>query len=259
MNLNAVALVGRANLDKPGNSPFSPMGSGICIDADGVIATCCHTLIDFMRQWSPYDIPSAPDVKEVIADVERQERPFFFFPSRFPWQSKGEHEAEVYPVISFQGNPSRDVAVVELGGGGSGRPLPFVAIDAHPPTIGEVVHFAGVQGTETVDDPEGNILGWRMPWTTARVVAWQPQGFLVDCPIHPGMSGSGVCNERGNLVGIIIEHWPREAALMRTGLDQPLGLAAYAGWLLPEVTKLRTEAAARAAAGELPWCGLSGP
>jgi hypothetical protein len=261
INLDAVALVGRANPEKPRTSPFSPIGSGVCVHPDGVVATCCHTLVNFLERWNPYGISKGPNVRDVIADAERYERPFFMFPSRYAWQNSPEaHEVGVYPMLSFQADRLQDVAVVELGGGRMDRPLPFVSIARNPPNVGDSVQYAGhFQGSETVFDPEGNVLGWSMSHETVSVVACRPEGFLIDYPVRPGMSGSGVCNSAGSLVGIICEYWPPELAAQRVGLKRPLGLAAYAQWLVPQYVVLRSEARARADSGELPWCGDSAP
>lgn len=259
LNLDAVALLGRANLPKPGNSPFSPIASGICIHPDGVVATCCHAIEGFLQRWSPHVIPTGPNVEEAIEDAELNERPYFFFPSSFAWQQSTEaHEGIVYPMLSSQGDRLQDVAVVELGGSGADRPLPFVPIATQPPKIGDTVCYAGFyQGHDMLLDPEGNLLRWQVTRETVTVAACQPTGFLIDYPVRPGMSGSGVCDYNGALLGIICEHWPPALAAERVSIEKPLGLVAYAHWLIPQYQVLRSKAADRAAVGELPWCGLA--
>lgn len=259
MDLDAIVLVGRKNLETPGTSPFSPSGSGICVHPDGVVATCCHTLVNFFNQWSPYSIPRRPDVREVIVDAEPHERPFFFFPSESLWDQPGKsHEARVYPMMSFQADREQDVAVVELGGEGADRPLPFVPIARNRPIVGDTVQFAGyLQGADTLFDSEGNVLGWRMTREVVKVVACHPEGFLIDFPVVRGMSGSGVCDQKGALLGIVCEHWPAKVAAQRVGIERPLGLVAYAELLIPQYQVLRASAIERKGNGELPWCGLA--
>lgn len=260
MNLDAVVLVGRRNPEKPGVSPFSPTGSGICIHPDGVVATCCHTLVNFLRAWNPHDLPRGPDTKVVIEDAEPQERPAFSFLSREAFSGlPAECESKGLFMLSFQANPVQDIAVVELGGTSEARPLPYVAkISSKPPMIGERVEFAGhFQGSEVLYDQEGNVKGWPLVNDSATVVACLPDGFVFDYPVRPGMSGSGICNQTGTLVGIVVESWPAEHAAQRIGLKKSLGFAAYAQWLIPQYRALRSAAENRVAYGELPWCGGS--
>lgn len=257
MNLEAVVLIGRANIEMSRVSPFSPVGSGICIHPDGVIATCCHTLSNFFQAWSPFEIPRGPDIHLVIEDAERQERPFCFFLAGLDWQNPtGESEASVYPMLSSQADSKQDVAVIELGGGAVDRQLPFVNIARSYPEAGETIQFAGfLRNSETQFDSEGNIVAWRMIHETATVLSCEPEGFLIDYPVSNGMSGSGVCNQQGALLGLIKEVWHPNHAAERVGVDRAVGLVGYARWLIPQYLKLRSEAAYRVAAGDLPWCG----
>jgi hypothetical protein len=234
------------------------MGSCICVDPDGVVATCCHTLINFFERWSPYAVPKGPDVKEVIEDAERHERPWFFFPSKFAWQPSGRtHEGGAYPMLSFQADRLLDIAVVELGGSGVDRPLPFVRIARFPAEVGDKVRFAGFYDSGVLKDRDGYLRGWPMCKDEASVICSTPNGFLIDYPVRRGMSGSGVFNGEGGLVGIIVEYWSPEFAAKQVGIEKSLGLCANAHLLIPQYQKLRLEAEARAADGDLPWCTLT--
>jgi hypothetical protein len=159
-------------------------------------------------------------------------------------------------MLSFQGDREQDIAVVELGGAGLDRPLPFTAIGRRSPEIGDMVRFAGCQDTGALKDKEGYLLGWSMPQVEAKVVACVTDGFLIDYPVRKGMSGSGVFNSSGALVGLVVEHWSSALALHRVGVERPLGFCASALLLIPQYQKLRSEAETRAKSGELPWCGL---
>jgi hypothetical protein len=255
VNFQAVVVIGRKNIEQPGTSPFSPIASGICVHPDGVVATCWHVVSDFLHRWSPYEPPTGPNSKLVIDDAEPQERPVCFFPDPARSSPNGQLVATVYPMLTVQGDREQDIAVIELGSG-LPRSLPFVSIAGERPTPGEPVELAGFRHSdETQYDPEGNIIGWRMIHEKATILACVPEGLLVDYPVAHGMSGGGVWNSRGALVGIIKERWHPEHTQRRIGLKKAVGLAAYGDWIVPQYRRLRNQAEQRAYAGEIPWCG----
>ena len=165
-------------------------------------------------------------------------------------------EIDSIPVLAASSNREHDVAVVELGGGGLRRPFPAVPITAECPAIGDVVQFAGLyQDPEPPVDRHGYPLGFRLIRGSVPVVALRPEGFLIDYPVIKGMSGSGVCNQRGSLQGIIIERWEPERSARLVGIQKVLGLVAYAEWIVEEYYELLDKVKQRIAMGGLPWGG----
>src|SRR3712207_9084146 len=55
LNSRATVIVGRQNPEIAGRSPFSAVGTGFCIDPDGVVVTCWHTIDNFFTRYSLID------------------------------------------------------------------------------------------------------------------------------------------------------------------------------------------------------------
>jgi hypothetical protein len=235
LNLDAVAILGRANPEGLGVSPFSPSASGICIHPAGFVATAFHTLQNFQATWSPFEIPSAPGTELMIDDAERHERPFFAFPTRAIWEGFSEWEADVIPMRYANGNPERDVAVVKLGDPRERGVLPFVSIASEVPRVGETVSFAGLyQAAERRVDAHGYLSGVQLIQKAVEVIDVRPEGFIIDYEVRGGMSGSGVCNSRGALVGVISERWEPLRSARLLGINRAVGLVRYAQWVVEE-------------------------
>jgi hypothetical protein len=260
-DVSSVALLGRVNPEIPGRSPFSPIATGICIDPDGVVASCCHSVDHFFERWSPYLFSTRTSSNLVLDDVQRHERPWASFMTSTGREDPClgiEYEARGYPVLSVYGDRNRDVAVLELGGRGKVRPIPYVPFATKGAYVGQHIQLIGhFQDAKGPTDADGQAIGFKMTRVETSVLARTARGFLIDTPVRPGMSGAGVCDMGGALLGNVIEVWSPALAKQTVGIDRAVGLVAYAEWLLPIVNILRTQAKARERDGGLPWCGLS--
>ena len=254
MNQHALVIVGRANPETPGRSPFSPVGTGFCVHPDGVVATCWHTVAGLLRRYSTIDVPRRGGSAVTWHKFERHEVPAFSF-----LQGVGQPgEAVVHWMLSGEGNVDEDISLVELGGGRKAGPLPAVTTAEEAPRLGEFVHFIGHhQPAGAPVDPDGQIGGFALTYQGGTVVAADDSGFCLDYAIPRGMSGAPVFRpEDGRVIGMIVETWPSELAASRIGISAEVTRAVAIGRVMSFLPTLREHANARALRGGRPWCGL---
>jgi len=97
-----------------------------------------------------------------------------------------------YPVMEAYVNPNVDLAILIV----PNAPCPCVVIGERA-NEGDKVYQLGYPWGDVLTIGEGEVLGRGILWDTLEVVATSAWGA-------PGMSGGGVFNEKGELVGILI-------------------------------------------------------
>lgn len=251
INQSAVILVGRQNPEIPGRAPFSPFGTGFCINPDGVVVTCWHTVGNLFHRYSLVEFQ--PDASGIPVSVQGHEVPKVVFNAEID----APGELTIIPMLGLAGNIHEDIACVELGGRGRFRPLPFMPVNHKPPVIGEVVEFVAQFTTPAAPrDVDGQLQGWAITRQQCQVLHVEPERFFIDYEAHFGMSGAPVCNARGEVLGMIVERWSSELAHLRFGLRTPVSSVIPYALIAPHAKQLRENAQSRAAEGGDPWCSL---
>src|ERR1035437_1291445 len=217
MNQQALALVGRAKLEKPGRSPFSAFATGFCIDSDGVVATCWHAIDHLMTTYSLVDVPKPGDPVAEFGRLESHECPMFSF---FGIGDPGE--ALMFPMLSGTGHFHDDIAVIELGGQPRPEAFPVVSLAEQAPVVGEFLHVLGqFQPPATPLDPDGDKIGFAPTRQGGTVVSAAAKGFCIDYAVPKGMSGAPVfLPDTDEVVGMVVEVRPPALASSRIGISK---------------------------------------
>jgi hypothetical protein len=257
MNDRAIVFVGRRGLRKPGLSPFTPTATAVCVDPDGVVATCWHVLDEFQRRFSLADLKSVQKTGAVRELIEPQEMPHFS-PNFDLGDSAQRDSLRAVSAIAGRGD---DIAVIEVGGPPKYRPLPYVTIGSGSVKVGAEVEVAGhCQPHGTPVDRDGFAAGWQVHFAYSRIVAEDQTNIYLAWQCLPGMSGGPVCfGESGELIGVLTGNWPRDRARALLGIDIPVAQAYKASLLPPLIKRLRQNAAERYVAGGHSWCELNPP
>lgn len=255
--LGHVALIGRHNPAVQGGSPFLPLGSGVCIDGNGLVVTAYHVVQAFHRMWTPHDLPAAPVSERVFLSLEPHEYLAVALMLGFS-EAPATGTLAVSWVIDMVAYPDCDLAILELGGHGPGRPFPHLNVAPDSAQQEQLVTLAGSTASDTAPlDAVGLPLAWRVGKSSRRVVRVEQDFLLIHGSVPRGYSGGPVYDEAARtLHGVIVETWPTDLAHEKLGIASPITKAV--GPSIIGVLKADIEQCARArvAAGGFSYLSL---
>jgi len=255
LNLGPVLVLTRENPKRLHASPFSSFSTAVCIDPNGVLATAWHNIGNFWRTWTPYDVDGLRRVGR--ARWENPERHELLF--AVPLAPVDEPDMlTLFPCLDICGSPKRDVAVVELGGRGKHRPLPYVRL-GQPPMLGEVVSCVGLHHPpNTPLDAVGMPAGFAVSHDSTRVIATTDTHLYLDCILKRGNSGGPVLRQgTWELVGICVDILPPDLSETEVGIRKWLSRAVRAEIVGQKYVELKRKCIERELAGGRSWCSVA--
>jgi hypothetical protein len=242
-DLAHVALIGRHNPIVKEGTPFSPLGSGVCIDPSGLVVTAYHVVQQFFRDFTPYELPGDGLQGSAAYGLEPHEHLYVAMTLEFS-EATGIGTLSVFRATNMEAYPDLDLAILRLSGGNKCRPLPHLDLPSVPAQHEQMVTIAGFTPSDKAEtDTMGLRLGWQVGKRHRMVVQAGEDALFLDSAAPKGFSGGPVYNATTReLYGITLETWPQQLA------NETLGIGA-------EVTKAVPASiieAAKAAFGSRP-------
>jgi Trypsin-like peptidase domain len=256
--IDALAAVGRANPKGAGSSPFSAFGSGVCVHPDGVVLAAWHTLENFFRTWTLFDMEQlershyAETPDEMLGHEAPRVRLFKPFPP--------DGAVHSFPMLGGIGEQQRDLVLLELGGGGRFRPLPNIPISMEPPKLDVKLGFSGISvGPDTPRDSFGMPQGMRLEFLNVQVVGRDERYVYLDHEFRPGNSGGPLVDlESQEVTCVAVGNIPASDVTTELHSDRTtLGRAVLLGDVSTMFERLEAFVHRRVASGGISWCGLS--
>jgi hypothetical protein len=246
--LGHVALIGRENPAVQGGAPFHPIGSGVCVDENGLVVTAYHVVQAFQRTWGgPYDLPATGHVSLTVERHEHLSVAFMLGLS----DTAGAGDLAVSSVIEMVAAPHFDLAILELGARDPGRPFPHLDVALAPARQEQLVTLAGFTSSDTAgSDVVGLPLGWLVGKHSCPVARVEQDCLFIHGAVPKGYSGGPVYDEgTRRLHGVIVETWSAELAREKLGIASPITKAVGTSIIGALKSEIEQSARARVAAG----------
>jgi len=221
---DAVVAIGHPVESPDGSVKLNLWGSGFCASPDGLIVTCAHVAMEFVKFYDPNTPKLIEDGGGGPTRVKVHTPIVLFFQYVNEKWSAGCFEAQ-----GMVSSKKEDIALISLGPmvspSGEIQPYPFLEVDTSVQLEGEEIACGGFPLGDDLHDVMSSAtrsfhfghIGAVLPFPMVKA----PSMYQLDIFINPGNSGGPVFRKSdGRVVGIV-------SSTLMSGADQtsPTGIA----------------------------------